>query len=425
VANSNTPTSSSPTTAPASAPAATPNGAPAVASSDAHAETASRREQVFRGMACLDTSNNPRIPQLMKMVGAVSRARTPQEVLLTFGQGMQELSPTDGYISISTRNCAPGEYRITRMYVDDEQLRFDPKESDPWHHGDQLAVQTGGFFGEIIRSAYPEVIHHLAIHDDLVIGDALSGFGSMMAVPLFDGGEPMIRKDLHEHVAYATQRGIRRVSINTNGTMLVAKRRQELIEAGLSHMEVSIDASTADTYLKIRRSPLFDRVVDNTLAYIEESKAHDPENQVTVSFVLQSDNRHEEQAFRDFWEPKVDRVYIREYHQHNDWVDDHGLFKKRGNPHRHPCPFLWNRLIVFHDGRVRFCEFDWRADHPIGDVRTQTLKEIWHSDAFRALRQQHVCGTFDHPFCKSCTDWRQVHWTGLGDDRTDNIVEAA
>ncbi len=242
---------------------------------------------------------------------------------------------------------------------------------------------------------------------------------------LFDGGEPMIRKDLHEHIAYATQRGIRRVSINTNGTMLVAKRRKELIEAGLSHMEVSIDATTPETYLKIRRSPLFDRVVENTLAYIEESKAHDSQNQVTVSFVLQSDNQHEEQTFRDFWEPKVDRVYIREYHQHNDWVDDHGLFKKRGNPHRHPCPFLWNRLIVFHDGRVRFCEFDWRADHPIGDVRTQTLKEIWHSDAFRELRQQHVCGTFEHPFCKSCTDWRQVHWTGLGDDRADNIVQAA
>ena len=61
----------------------------------------------------------------------------------------------------------------------------------------------------------------------------------------------------------------------------------------------------------------------------------------------------------------------------------------------------------------------------IGDVRAQSLKEIWHSEAFRELRAQHVCGTFDHPFCKGCTDWRQVHWTGLGDDRAGNIVTAA
>ncbi len=199
MANANTPTSSPTTPAEASAPAL-PNGRPVAASSDGQAQSASRREQVFRGMACLDTSNNPRIPQLMKMVGAVSRAKTPQEVLHTFGQGMQELSPTDGYISLSTRDCAPGEYRITRMYVNDEQLRFDPGDSDPWHHGEQLAAHTGGFFGEIIRSAYPEVIHHLAIHDDPVIGDALSRFGSMMAVPLFDAGEPvnwavMLRRD--------------------------------------------------------------------------------------------------------------------------------------------------------------------------------------------------------------------------------------
>ena len=58
---------------------------------------------------------------------------------------------------------------------------------------------------------------------------------------------------------------------------------------------------------------LFDRVVENTLAYIKESKAHDPANRVTVSFVLQTDNRHEEEAFKAFWEGKADSVYIREY----------------------------------------------------------------------------------------------------------------
>lgn len=229
---------------------------------------------------------------------------------------------------------------------------------------------------------------------------------------LFDGGEPLVRKDIHKLIRFATERGIRNVSINTNGTMLVKKRRKEIIEAGLQHIEVSLDATTPETFLKIRESPLFDRVVENTLAYVEESKAFNPKNWVTVSFVLQTDNRHEEEAFKSFWEDKVDKVYIREYHQHNNYVDDHGLFKNHGNPYRHPCPFLWDRIIVFHDGRVRFCEFDWKAEHALGDITRQSLKEIWHGETYRKLRESHVHGTFCHEFCRECTDWRQVNWDG-------------
>ena len=229
---------------------------------------------------------------------------------------------------------------------------------------------------------------------------------------LFDSGEPLLRKDLHEHVRYAKRRGIQIVSITTNGTMLVEKRRKELIEAGMDHIEVSLDAATAETYLKIRQSPLYDRVVKNTLSYIKESKAYNAETRLTVSFVLQTDNRHEEEAFKKFWDGKADKVYIREFHTHNNLVDDHGLFKNHGNPDRHPCPFLWDRLIIGHNGDVRFCEFDWKGDHAIGNIRSQTVKEIWHGEAYRNLRESHVKGAFCHDFCRGCTDWRQVNWDG-------------
>lgn len=229
---------------------------------------------------------------------------------------------------------------------------------------------------------------------------------------LFDSGEPLLRKDLHEHVGYAKQRGLQKVSITTNGTMLVEKRRKELIEAGMDHIEVSLDAASAETYLKIRMSPLYDRVVENTLSYIKESKAYNVNTRVTVSFVLQTDNRHEVEAFKKFWDGKVDNVYIREFHSHNDFVDDSGLYKNHGDPTRHPCPFLWDRIIISHNGDVRFCEFDWKGDHTISNAKEQTLKEIWHGDSYRALRESHIEGTFCHKFCKHCKDWRQVNWEG-------------
>ncbi|MHC4415177.1 MAG: PP2C family protein-serine/threonine phosphatase [Planctomycetota bacterium] len=140
-------------------------------------------------MRCVDTSGSHRIPVLMEMVGALSRAVEPQEVLRVFSQRSEELYGPRGYVSISTRGLAPGQYKITRL------LRLDGTDelatADPWLQWNDLAVNTGGFFGEIIKSAYPELIHHLGLRDDPVVGNALAEYGSLMAIPLFDDGEPV------------------------------------------------------------------------------------------------------------------------------------------------------------------------------------------------------------------------------------------
>ena len=59
-------------------------------------------------------------------------------------------------------------------------------------------------------------------------------------VVLFSGGEPMVREDLAELVAYAADAGIRPV-LSTNGTLLTADRARELKQAGLAYAGVSVD----------------------------------------------------------------------------------------------------------------------------------------------------------------------------------------
>ncbi len=147
------------------------------------------RESTFQGMRCVDTSGNPRIPILMEMVGELSRADDPIVVQRIFGDGLSRMYGTAGYVSLSVRGLKPGEYKITRI-IDDLGARNNPR-SNPWKDWASLPVHTGGFFGEIIRNAYPELIHHFHLRDDPVVGNALAHFGSMMAIPLFDQGEPL------------------------------------------------------------------------------------------------------------------------------------------------------------------------------------------------------------------------------------------
>ena len=44
------------------------------------------------------------------------------------------------------------------------------------------------------------------------------------------------------------------------------------------------------------------------------------------------------------------------------------------------------------DGLVSSCFLDWGRKLVIGDVRQQSMKEIWNSDRMNALRLQHLEG---------------------------------
>ncbi len=60
--------------------------------------------------------------------------------------------------------------------------------------------------------------------------------------------EPLLRKDLPRFISYAKQHGILNVYFATNGLLLSAEMARRLIEAGLSKVMVSLDATTPETF---------------------------------------------------------------------------------------------------------------------------------------------------------------------------------
>jgi radical SAM protein with 4Fe4S-binding SPASM domain len=270
------------------------------------------------------------------------------------------------------------------------------------HCPNSALSEEPGFLGDIDVDLYRHVVDQVAEFPDTLFRP-------------FDGGEPLMRRDIGDLVGYAKQKGIRRVWLTTNGTLLTERIGKALVDAGLDQIEVSIDAASAATYLEVRQSRVFDRVVANTLRYIDMVRSAGGGRPVQVSFVKQQANAHEVDAFVAFWSGKADAVYIREAHEHNGFVSPlihlgGGRPAADARSHRHPCPYLFNRLIVHHDGSVRFCEADWKAEHAIGNARTERLQDLWLGEQYRRLRESHVAGTFEHPFCRTCTDWRAVHW---------------
>ena len=153
------------------------------------AEAEASRQGFPAGAVRLDTSGSERLPILMDMVVGLSRADDPKEVLRVFSEGFARMYGPQGYLSLSTRGLEPGAYKVTRVITDDVPQNIG--RADPWNQWSSIPTHRGGFLGSIIENPCPQVIHNLYLRDDPVIGDAMKQYGSMLAIPLFDNGEPL------------------------------------------------------------------------------------------------------------------------------------------------------------------------------------------------------------------------------------------
>ena len=62
---------------------------------------------------------------------------------------------------------------------------------------------------------------------------------------------------------------------------------------------------------------------------------------------------------------------------------------------------MWLTFTVLWDGRVSLCCADYDGRNVLGDLRTSTIADIWNSQAYRAVRRQHL-ESGGPEICRSC-----------------------
>lgn len=135
-------------------------------------------------------SGDDRIAATLELLRAVSRETEPNQAVRAFGRHYMPLNRVDWYVSLSVRGLGPGEYKITRSTADG-QARSALSPQNPWDEWAKMPVLRGGFLGEVIENGGPQLLRHLDIRADPVLGDELVEMGSAVVVPLLDGGEAL------------------------------------------------------------------------------------------------------------------------------------------------------------------------------------------------------------------------------------------
>jgi radical SAM protein len=95
--------------------------------------------------------------------------------------------------------------------------------------------------------------NELNSEEGLRLVDRLAEFGSPILV--FTGGDPMMRRDLFDLIAYATEKGLRCSLTPTATALPTPERLQKAKESGIRRIALSLDAPTAEVHDAFRQVP--------------------------------------------------------------------------------------------------------------------------------------------------------------------------
>jgi hypothetical protein len=230
---------------------------------------------------------------------------------------------------------------------------------------------------------------------------------------LHKDGEPLMHPKIFEIIAYMKQAHPKNVvRLTTNGTLLDEKKARRLLDLGVDQIRVGIRAATRETYQRVHKRDLFDRVkanVERLIELREERKTRTP--MIVVQIVVCEDTAGEVDLFREQWGDKPVFMEIKDFMSWGGAVSDTTLVAN-GDAHdarRPPCIDPFHNLVVNFDGKVSLCSLDWNAAVPLGHVGTHSVTDVWHGGAATAVRQAHLKGNFtQNAMCANCQEWRYV-----------------
>jgi radical SAM protein with 4Fe4S-binding SPASM domain len=203
-------------------------------------------------------------------------------------------------------------------------------------------------------------------------------------------GEPFMDRKIFERIEYCERHGIATL-LSTNGTFLDEKTSARLLDSSLAHITLSFDGATKATFEYYRKGARFEKVRDNFVRFARMKHERRSKVQVVAQMVRMPGNAHEADEFRRFWSqvPGIDQVRVKE--DETNLVQPEARHSASGGRR---CHYLWRgAMYVKHDGRVYPCCQSYMLDGaPVGDLRHQSLKNIFNSEDMRRLRKLHSAG---------------------------------
>jgi len=256
----------------------------------------------------------------------------------------------------------------------------------------------------------------------------------LVAVNLNGLGEPTLRADLPEMIAYAKEKGVLEVMFHTNGSIMSIELAEKLIKAGLDKIIFSVDSPEKESYekmrllktydadSKLRIKPMdFDKIRQNVETFFEVRKrAGSVKPFIRTTMVLTDENEKYVPLFIERWKDLADEISVqdmlseskitekvswRNSNKSRVFANKRQLLEQALQKNiKYVCPLLYQSMYFYHNGDVAMCSYPQARDIKIiGNIKSSTVAEIWKSSEIVDLRRLHEEGKWHEvEMCRNC-----------------------
>lgn len=213
---------------------------------------------------------------------------------------------------------------------------------------------------------------------------------------LHEMGEPLLYARIDDAIRLFPE-----ASLSTNGLVLTTEIGAKLLNTPLKRIRICVDSIQPEVYPQLRTGGDFDRLVELTRKFLAQAKGESIriEIQKMRSRLTLEETVEDFRALFDLKQYRNARIIEKtcEALDVNEETDLHGKF--------YGCVqgafFTW--VVIFADGRVTHCCYDAHGDQVMGDLRTQSLREIIDSDRFAQMNAAFEARDFSQlPRCGEC-----------------------
>jgi MoaA/NifB/PqqE/SkfB family radical SAM enzyme len=257
-------------------------------------------------------------------------------------------------------------------------------------------------------------LHRLDAAGFSAVMDQILALGRLKVLHFYMMGEPFVNRALPDFIRMASDRRVAdRTCVTTNATLIDAKTTDRILASGLDYLRVSIYGGTEETFARRTGSPFkLQRIVNNVAAFRRTRDERGLAKPFIYVKMIETGDDAEDARFLDTFRPLADEVALEPVMNWND-PDEGNLAQLSreemlANPYfRHVkrvCSFPFYTLVVHSDLRVSVCCVDWAKQAVVGDLKIQTLGEIWRGERLRDFRLTHLRGERRTlPACAQCT----------------------
>jgi len=229
-------------------------------------------------------------------------------------------------------------------------------------------------------------------------------------------GEPLLAKNIFEMIRLAKEAGIQ-TTLSTNAAALSEATSRRLIEAGLDSIRLDFCADK-ERFEQVRLGASWEKVYSNIVGLLKARTDMNAERPIVrINEVSTSGASHKERVRRIgalkglFRGHSVKGFSSLEVH---NWAgkfaaehDDLNV-ARRHRTRPHPCSHLWTSLAITCDGIVVPCCRDLECECALGDLKVQSLDEIWNGEKLRVMRRAMSDRDLKEvPLCAGCSRLHQ------------------